>query len=56
MDKCQQALAAIGRGEEVDKAETENLAKKRKLIVLDSWKTYTCVSLEAFTMKNLPNS
>lgn len=39
-DRVQSLLQAVGRGEEVDKAEAEGLAKKRKLLAPESWKTY----------------
>lgn len=39
-DRVQAVLRAVASGQEVDKAEAEGLAKKRKLLAGESWKTY----------------
>jgi len=39
-DTTQQQLAAVAAGQELPKAEADTLQKKRKLIKLETWKTY----------------
>ncbi|MEW5309124.1 MAG: hypothetical protein WDW38_001033 [Sanguina aurantia] len=39
-DRTAQHLKAVAAGEEIPKADAESLAKKRKLLRPDSWKTY----------------
>ena len=40
-DKVQVLLRAVAAGQQVDKTEAENLAKKRKMLAPESWKTYS---------------